>query len=57
MLRTRIQELDNWKNKTTELEKTINHYIIIEKEKKDLERELNNQVRTMEGLKNNIKIL
>lgn len=35
----------------------MNHYIIVEKEKKKLEQEFNNQVRAMEDLKNNVRFL
>lgn len=36
VIRTRIGEIENWKNKYTDIEKQIGKYIDMEKEKKNL---------------------
>ena len=46
--KNRLMELDDWKNKCSKLEITINSYSVYERENKDLQDRLNMQTRVIE---------
>lgn len=53
-MKNRLLEAEEWKNKCSKLEVTINNYQVIEKTNKDLEGRLKDNIRMIEDLKGKI---
>jgi hypothetical protein len=57
ILKSRVGEIEDWKNKCMKMEGTIANYATIDKEKQKVEDKLNNQIRNNDELQFVIKKL
>lgn len=56
-LKSRAGEIENWKNKHSDIERQITRYITIEQDKKNLENQLDNHIRQINDLQGNMRQL
>jgi len=56
-LKSRAGEIENWKNKHSDIERQITRYITIEQDKKNLESQLDNHIRQINDLQGNMRQL
>jgi len=55
ILKSRLGEIEDWRNRYSKLEITLNNYSNVDREKKNLEDKLNNQLKNNDELQFTLK--